>query len=352
MAPAETEYGDRSAGLPDGVHLARLGRRLAAFAIDVILPYLVLVIGLILLGTDGPNVPSMICGVLVAGWAALSWWLYATRAAGVGMRLLGLQVVGLHDGRPIGWGRALLRGVILLLLCASTIVLIIMAALMLTQRRRQGWHDLAADSVVIEARPLAPPRTKITEPAVAPAAVDHEFVSLIEEPDDHEPGDQHVDDLQQPARPVERTDLIEEVEPEQETRVAAAVQSSGEADPDEPAPLPPNQGWLVVLEDGRQVPINRLVLVGRNPQPRAGEDDVQLIKVVDEARTVSKTHLAINVDARGVSITDRGSTNGTAITDADGGYELLVPEVPRRIHTPGYLISFGKHKIRIARSAR
>ncbi|HEY9291571.1 MAG TPA: RDD family protein [Microlunatus sp.] len=340
-----SSVGGPSVGLPDGVYLAPLGRRLAAFAIDVIAPYFLILIGLIVLALDGPNLVTIICLLVPIGWGMLTWWMYATRAAGVGMRLFGLQLVGFHDGRPIGYPRALLRGMILLVLCVSTVVVIIMAALMVTQRRRQGWHDLAADSVVIEARPLAPPRTEPAEPAALPAApADHQFVSLTE--DEAEP-----DDQVEPVRRVERTDLVEHLEAEQPTRLAARVDPlSAAAEDDAPVAPPPNQGWVAVLEDGRHVAINRLILVGRNPHPRPGEEDAQLIKVMDDARTVSKTHLAINVDSRGISITDRGSTNGTAVTDPEGVYELLVPEVPMRIHAEGYLLSFGKHHIRIARS--
>lgn len=112
---------------------------------------------------------------------------------------------------------------------------------------------------------------------------------------------------------------------------------------------PPNVGWVVVLDGAHEIPITRLTLFGRNPQPRPGEDDAQLIKVVDEARTVSKTHVAINVDSRGVFVTDRGSTNGSAVTDPQGVYNLIAAEQPVRLGGEGYVISFGNHHLRLIR---
>ena len=56
-------------------------------------------------------------------------------------------------------------------------------------------------------------------------------------------------------------------------------------------------GWVAVMDDGRRITIDGLVLLGRNPQPQPGEEDAQLIKLADETRTVSKSHLAIGVDA-------------------------------------------------------
>ena len=55
--------------------------------------------------------------------------------------------------------------------------------------------------------------------------------------------------------------------------------------------------------------------MGRNP---ASDADVQLVRVVDPARSVSKTHLQIGVEPGGVWVADRGSTNGTVVTLPDG----------------------------------
>jgi hypothetical protein len=131
--------------------------------------------------------------------------------------------------------------------------------------------------------------------------------------------------------------------------VAAAGEAGETEQMGQPTPPPPNQGWYAVLDDDQELPITRLILFGRNPQPRPGEEDALLVKVVDEARTVSKTHLALFVDSRGVLVADRGSTNGSAVTDPYGIYQLLTADEPVRLPTEGYLVSFGNHQLRIVR---
>jgi pSer/pThr/pTyr-binding forkhead associated (FHA) protein len=106
--------------------------------------------------------------------------------------------------------------------------------------------------------------------------------------------------------------------------------------------------WRLRLDDGRDIGVDRLVLLGRNPQPRVGEEDATLIKVSDEGRTVSKSHLAVGVDVGGLYVMDRGSTNGTTVTAPDGGQRPCPPgdliDVP-----PGSVISFGDHWLEVQR---
>jgi predicted component of type VI protein secretion system len=73
-----------------------------------------------------------------------------------------------------------------------------------------------------------------------------------------------------------------------------------------------------------------------------------LIKVADETRTVSKSHLAIGIDAGGLFVVDRGSTNGSTVTTADGvstrcrtGDIIYVTE--------DSIISIGDHWLKIRR---
>ena len=78
------------------------------------------------------------------------------------------------------------------------------------------------------------------------------------------------------------------------------------------------QEWSILLDDGRRIALDGLILLGRNPQPQAGEEDAQLIKIADETRTVSKSHLAVGLDAGGVYVVDRGSTNGSTVSTTNG----------------------------------
>lgn len=369
--PGETGRGGPSVGLPEGVLLAPLGRRAAAFVVDAFVPYLITVLVAVLFAAGVPGWVGVLL-LLPVAWLVLQWWLIAVRGAGVGMRLMRLQVVGLQDGRPLGWTRALIRGVVLVLFGSSLVLLAVMVVLMLRQIRRQGWHDLAADAVVIEERVAdtadhgsaaaddrsLPPVPTVAATPTAPTAGPGWAQPALD------PTASPVGPLPGPVpggTPVLQP-LVTGREPSPEQMAAAlpgaapaGVESdhlSAEDEPsgeDEPAPPPPNEGWYAVLDDGREVPVTRLILIGRNPQPRAGEEDAVLVKVVDEARTVSKTHLALTVDSRGVLVTDRGSTNGTAVTDRYGIYRLLTAHEPMRLPTEGYLVSFGRHQLRIVR---
>ena len=350
--------GGPAVGLPDGVYLGSRGRRLVAYLIDAIVPDVLVLLGVVNLGVGGPGWLTVVLWVLVVLWLVLLLWMYGKLAAGPGMRLMHLQLVGLRNGRPIGLGRTFIRGVLLALMTDITILLIIMVILMWRQPRRQGWHDLVADSVVIEERPLAPLRPGETRD---PRVWIRQLFSRSER-QPHEPpavaGSQPRPAIDAGPVPSQERQPESQPEPQPEPQHASEPEPVAEqqttvhpaavaAEP--PQPAPPNIGWAVVLDGAREIPITRLTIFGRNPQPRPGEDDAQLIKVVDEARTVSKTHVAVNVDSRGVFVTDRGSTNGSAVTDPQGVYNLIAAEQPVRLGGEGYVISFGSHHLRLIR---
>jgi uncharacterized RDD family membrane protein YckC len=94
------------------------------------------------------------------------------------------------------------------------------------------------------------------------------------------------------------------------------------------------------LDDGRDFQLDRSVLVGRNPVGQAGEQQAQLLAVDDPGRSISKTHLHLLTDVAGIWVTDRNSTNGSAITTPDGRRAPLQPGVPSFV-TPGSSVHFG-----------
>jgi pSer/pThr/pTyr-binding forkhead associated (FHA) protein len=69
----------------------------------------------------------------------------------------------------------------------------------------------------------------------------------------------------------------------------------------------------LVDDTGRSVSLARSALVGRDPAAAPGEEVEHLFAIDDPGRTVSKTHLRIDVSERGVTVTDRGSSNGTSV---------------------------------------
>jgi len=107
-------------------------------------------------------------------------------------------------------------------------------------------------------------------------------------------------------------------------------------------------GWVAVLDDGREIPVNGLVLLGRNPQPHPGEEDAQLIKIADETRTVSKSHLAVSTDADGAFVVDRGSTNGSIVTTSSGVSTRC--QIGERVRVAqGSIVSIGDHWLEMRR---
>jgi len=110
------------------------------------------------------------------------------------------------------------------------------------------------------------------------------------------------------------------------------------------------QDWSILLDDGRRIALDGLVLLGRNPQPKAGEEDAQLIKIADETRTVSKSHLAVGIDAGGVYVVDRGSTNGSTVSTTNGMSARCKAGEMVRVGE-GAIISIGDHWLEITRGS-
>ncbi len=385
MATPQPGRPQQGTGLPPGVEVGPLGSRLIAYLVDSLVPgVLGALLGLALPGLSGSarSVLSVIFVVLIIGWLLLVWRMIAVRAASPGMRLMKLQVVGFYDGRPIGWARAFLRGLVIGLLFVTGLGLILLLVFLLLHPRRQGWHDLVAKAVVIKERGLPP------APAVASDGAD----AALEE-GSAEPAPTGADDDGQapggyPSPAYEVGEARPPVAASGSGPAAPLAAPAGGASAFDPSGLPPltspapsgpmagpsnggsrspggpfrkppaappvavpdvQSGWVAELDDGRELLVEGLVLLGRNPQPQPGEEDAQLIKLADETRTVSKSHLAIGLDTAGLFVVDRGSTNGSTVTTPAG--------VSKRVRAgeiayvdEGSVVSIGDHWLRIHRS--
>lgn len=331
MAKLSPRSPTRSTGLPPGVAVGPLGRRLVAHLIDLAVPAAV---AGIVFATGVDRTAIGVGAVVVLAWAVVVWWMFATRAAGPGMRLVRLQLVGLSDGRPIGWGRFLVRALVLAALTATGLGLVLMIIFLVAHRRHQGWHDLVADSVVIKERMLAPPRGKAgTGRGAAPVSpLSAAPVARAETPTGEE--DTAAQDLVTTPHVVGQAD--------DETRVHPATAGPLATDAE------PGPEWVAVLNDGREIAVHDVVLVGRNPEPRPGEEDAELIKVADDSRTVSKSHLALGRDAAGIYVRDLGSTNGSTVTDFSGVSRPCPPGEEVRVDE-GTIVSFGDLWLEIRR---
>lgn len=520
-------------GLPPGVEPGDIGKRVVAYLIEWAAPA-VIVWALSLIGALAQNlVVSLIIGIVsfaaVIGWVIFVWWSYVTKAAGPGKQLMGLQVVGFSDGRPLTWGRVILRWLITGVIAGTGIGAVVLIILAAQNPRRQSLADTLVDSVVIKERPLAPKQLpgQQQSPAQMPSPPSYQagpagpgdrglfppqqqqhsqqtpvrygqtdrygreqqtgsaadFGQSQQSPypqqgqfggpeqyqgaqyggqdqytqdqhgQDRYPQDQYGQDQygqdrysQAPQGPDRFAaqdrygqeqggpdqlghdqyrqdpyghgqDQYAQGQPGQDpyqqdqqqgqygqdqyqqdqygqdpygqdrfgqdhydqdrygqdrsgyglagsgvTPVAAPIPgatqfpaappppvSGGSAtEHREPDPRPLSEGWQVTLDDGRDVPVLRLVLIGRNPQARPGEEDAQLIKISDETRTVSKTHLALGVDAGGMFVMDRGSTNGSTATDLDGHSRPCAPGDVVQVDV-GTIVSFGDHWLEVKR---
>ena len=94
------------------------------------------------------------------------------------------------------------------------------------------------------------------------------------------------------------------------------------------------------LDDGQNVEVGASLLIGRNPAAMAGESVEQLVPVSDPGRSISKTHLQLRREGDGVWVTDRNSTNGSAVTTPDGIQSRLVPGEAVFVR-PGSTVQFG-----------
>jgi len=404
---------NRETGLPPGVEVGPLGKRFVAFLINLSVPVIVnLALILLLPNTTGAlRVFLGLLGLVITlGWLVVIWYTLAVRAASPGLRAMKLQLVGFFDGRPIGPGRVFVRALVFWALFITGIGLLIMLIMMVRHPRKQGWHDLAATSVMIKERVLAPP----VQPARAatdaqqgpPAQVGNRSQPQpsgvrSEMPPSYAPGEGYRP-AGSPVPPGPLTPPPGMAPAGSGAPYAAAVPPGGSASPYggnayaapyPGAPYAPSYGssptsqpsggelyspgqqdlpdyaasagdfsdqtaggsgspyvqdWSILLDDGRRIAVEGLVLLGRNPQPKAGEEDAQLIKIADETRTVSKSHLAVGVDAGGVYVVDRGSTNGSTVSTTNGMSSRCRPGEMVRVGD-GAIVSIGDHWIEITR---
>ena len=443
----------RPTSLPKGVTAGALGARIGAYLLDAIV-FVVVEIGIgvaaVLASTTVLLVVGVLGGLIALAWAVVVWWRVAVKGASPGMSVTRLELIGHRDGKPIGWGRALLRALIFVGLGITGIGLVIMVILMVMNPLRQGWHDLAVEAVVIGARTpssrpagasaatadrsrssgntvglpahltSAPPSSSHPQNPYDQSAPQNPYGQRPGQygqrpgpygqspgqygPNPPGPGAQFGQPLGQPGPPSSVSPTAPSAHSAQSAHSARSARSaarwnppappdtqpmptqpmptqpmptpaSGQAMPSQPmraagdpSPMdsgneathlvakrggrPPrgaDQGWTVNLDDGRQVAVSGLVLLGRDPAPRPGEQGADLVVVTDNSRTVSKTHIAVGVDNKGIFVMDRGSTNGSAIATPSGKYEPCAPGEMVRVRE-GQIISFGDHRMEIRRS--
>lgn len=112
-----------------------------------------------------------------------------------------------------------------------------------------------------------------------------------------------------------------------------------------PVILPP---LYLHLDTGHRVPLSGTVLLGRDPVAVPPWDDSVLVPVVDPERSISKTHLAITVEATRVKVRDLGSTNGTVVISPDGSSTQVIGETTVDASV-GAVVVFGERRLTVER---
>jgi uncharacterized RDD family membrane protein YckC len=317
------------AGSSDG-RVADLDRRFYAFAVDRLIAWSVdAAVALAVARTVIAQGQVVLGWVFITACVVLVGTVFAlgqgTTGSTPGKSMAGLRVVDTATERPIGPRRAALRALVLAVGAVPFgfgLAALAWTAVADRSRLRRGWHDRLVSSIVVDVRP---------EP----------FVESV--PD---PGPRHVVNLTAmrlvPAHRLPRT-----IEPSSAPALAPRhaaprswVESSG----------PPGPTWTVVFDSGERVEVDTLLLVGRSPDPRLGEQGARLVTVPSADLSVSKTHVEVVVASDGaLVVTDRGSTNGSTLV-RQGTPRHLSPGRPATL-LEGDLVLLGDRTMRIVRTA-
>lgn len=364
----------------DGVTPAAVGRRLAAYTLDLLA--VATPAAAVLLLTGEPLLGAIV--VLELAVALVVWEARSGRTPG--SALLGLRSAKVETPYAPGLARAVGRAS---LLGASHLLVLgpwaLVGTAALDGGRRQAWHDKAARTVVVDVRALrhaGGPETAERAPAPPPvvhavpvAAQAVPVAAQAAAPYPTAPAEAAVPaaavrvpsaPVQPPAPPAPlAADASAYVGPPAPVPAAAPLTSGAEvlppvtpvrspaappapvSEPAPPAPVseaaPPAPvsepvadaatSYAVTLDTGEAMAVSGPGYVGRRPTPPAGERCDHVIAIDDPGRSLSRTHARFGLDPAGFWVEDCGSANGTAVVGPDGsavqvhpGERVRVPE--------------------------
>jgi hypothetical protein len=102
----------------------------------------------------------------------------------------------------------------------------------------------------------------------------------------------------------------------------------------------------LMISDGQQVLVDRVILIGRAPEARrfTSTEQPHLVTVPSRLHEISSTHIEVRPGAGGdqgnAVVTDMGSTNGTVLVQPGLGPEDLKPGIAVQL-APGAIINLG-----------
>jgi uncharacterized RDD family membrane protein YckC len=301
------------------VRVADPDRRFYAFAIDrlivwgIDLAVAVLVTHLLISrGHAVVGVLLIVATVLVVG--GVFALVVGVTGLTPGKSMLGLRLLHTGSGEPIGIGPAMLRTFVLGVAAVPFgfgLAALAWTALADVTRMRRGWHDHLVSSIVVDTRPApvvveaedAGPRhvVNLTAMRLQPARPTPAGPDLASVP------------ARAPSRPRHAGPITPDVTTERTTVRDSGPAVAGGPEPTAPVALPALT-WGLAFDTGELVVVDTLVLIGRRPEPRAGEQGARLVAIPSADMSVSKTHAQVVVATDGaLVVTDRGSTNGSTL---------------------------------------
>jgi uncharacterized RDD family membrane protein YckC len=304
---------------PPGLRVADVDRRFYAFAMDrliawgidlavaLVVQHYLLARGHVLLGIGAIVATVLLVGLVFAVMLGVT-------ASTPGTSFLGLRVVRATTGEPLGVGPALLRTAVLGLAAVPFgfgLAALAWTAVADTSRLRRGWHDHLVSSIVLDVRPL--PVARESDDSGPRHVVNLTAMRLV--PARRTPP--APDPAQVPARAPSRPRHAASepaLEPSERTTVRdlSLAQDAGVPATAETTATPVS--WGLAFDTGERVVVDTLVLVGRHPEARAGEQGARLVTLPSADMSVSKTHAQVVVAPDGaLVVTDRGSTNGSVL---------------------------------------
>lgn len=320
---------------------------------------------------------SATAGVAVVLWVLLAV-LAGAAGTSPGKAAFGLRLVGADTGTPIGTGRALTRAAILTVAGVPTlglgVAMLAWTALSDAGGRRRGLHDAVAGSVVVDLH-QQPDEAEAAEEPVPQHVVNLTAMRLMPAPT---PGTAQPGPGQPGTVGVAGSSALgghtptgggtsSGTDPAVAARAASADPGTGPAPATPSGPStatpsgpaagshraepeagpaagqrsrggrrlrlvpPPGEGtdaptsdqdrsraqtpaWTLSFGSGEEIRIDGLMLVGRNPEGRPGEDVQHLVALSSSDMSVSKTHAQVHLaPGNTLVVMDRGSTNGSVL---------------------------------------
>ncbi|MCH1867717.1 RDD family protein [Nocardioides sp. CFH 31398] len=166
--------------------------------------------------------------------------------------------------------------------------------------------------------------------------------------DRDEPGDPADDDAGPAAAPggtsVAATPRGTAIPPDRPGRHRERGRARGRAS----TPPPPPQ-WHVTFDTGESVVVEGVLLVGRRPEPRSGEQVRHVVALTSQDMSLSKTHAQLHLADGVLVVMDRGSTNGSVLMRRGVARDLAANRPTTLVE--GDRVRFGDREMRVEKQA-